>query len=287
MPELLAADKVGIKLKQHVGAPCEPVVSAGDRVSKGQVVGRPPIANGKPALGAAGPRLDRRHGDRHQRRRGLDSEVIVSGTLRVPFFSAAHGVCRIQTGASNMSIPKAIGAIEFSSIGIGYMVEDEMLKAAIGRPAHRPDDLFGQVPDRHRRLGERRGGVDRGGREGRRQRGDRPLDHSERARSGVSRAGPIGGLAARRGRRAGRHRDLQRRERAGRRRRAAKAARVTLFRIHVAMALGGKGLLLMTGSVADVRAGVDAAADEARERGLLVSEIVLPRPSKELFADYL
>ena len=37
---------------------------------------------------------------------------------------------------------------------------------------------------------------------------------------------------------------------------AAKAARVTLFRIHVAMALGGKGLCLMTGSVADVRAGV-------------------------------
>ena len=69
--------------------------------------------------------------------------------------------------------------------------------------------------------------------------------------------------------------------------RAAKAARRDAVRIHVAMALGGKGLLLMTGSVSDVRAGVDAAADEAQERGLLVSEIVLPRPSKELFADYL
>jgi microcompartment protein CcmL/EutN len=68
---------------------------------------------------------------------------------------------------------------------------------------------------------------------------------------------------------------------------AAKAARVTLFRIHVAMALGGKGLLLMTGAVSDVRAGVDAAADEARQRGMLVSEIVLPRPSRELLADYL
>jgi len=62
---------------------------------------------------------------------------------------------------------------------------------------------------------------------------------------------------------------------------------VTLFRIHVAMALGGKGLLLLTGSVADVRAGVQAAADEARRRGLLVSEVVIPRPSRELFADYL
>ena len=46
---------------------------------------------------------------------------------------------------------------------------------------------------------------------------------------------------------------------------AAKAARITLFRIHVAMALGGKGLCLMTGTVADVRAGVQAAADEVRQ----------------------
>ncbi|WP_297036267.1 BMC domain-containing protein, partial [Thermogutta sp.] len=59
------------------------------------------------------------------------------------------------------------------------------------------------------------------------------------------------------------------------------------FRIHVAMALGGKGLVLMTGSVADVRAGVSAGAEEARSRGLLVSEVVIPRPSRELFADYL
>jgi microcompartment protein CcmL/EutN len=68
---------------------------------------------------------------------------------------------------------------------------------------------------------------------------------------------------------------------------AAKAARVTLLRIHVAMALGGKGLCLMTGSVADVRAGIQAAAAEARRRGLLVSEVVIPRPSRELFAEYL
>jgi microcompartment protein CcmL/EutN len=68
---------------------------------------------------------------------------------------------------------------------------------------------------------------------------------------------------------------------------AAKAARVTLFRVHVAMALGGKGFCLMTGSVADVRAGVQAAAETVRQRGLLVSEVVIPRPSRELFSDYL
>ena len=68
---------------------------------------------------------------------------------------------------------------------------------------------------------------------------------------------------------------------------AAKAARITLLRIHVAMALGGKGLCLMTGTVADVRQGVQVAAEEVRRRGLLVSEIVIPRPSRELFGDYL
>jgi len=68
---------------------------------------------------------------------------------------------------------------------------------------------------------------------------------------------------------------------------AAKAARIKLFRIHVAMALGGKGFCLMTGTIADVRAGVQAAAQEVRSRGLLVSEIVIPRPEKELFSEYI
>ena len=48
---MLATDKVGIKLKQHIGAACDPLVKAGDRVTKGQVVGRPPLADGKPAMG--------------------------------------------------------------------------------------------------------------------------------------------------------------------------------------------------------------------------------------------
>ena len=49
----VAADRVGIKLKQHVGAPCEATVTVGERVKIGAVVGRPPTSNGKPALGAA------------------------------------------------------------------------------------------------------------------------------------------------------------------------------------------------------------------------------------------
>jgi Na+-translocating ferredoxin:NAD+ oxidoreductase RnfC subunit len=49
---LMAADRVGIKLKQHLGAPCEALVAVGQRVQKGQTIARPPVANGKPALGA-------------------------------------------------------------------------------------------------------------------------------------------------------------------------------------------------------------------------------------------
>lgn len=49
---LLSARKVGIGLKQHIGAPCEAQVAVGQRVKRGQVVGRPPLTGGKPALGA-------------------------------------------------------------------------------------------------------------------------------------------------------------------------------------------------------------------------------------------
>ncbi len=68
---------------------------------------------------------------------------------------------------------------------------------------------------------------------------------------------------------------------------AAKAANVTLFRIHLAMALGGKGLVMMAGPVSDCRTAVEAAAALVKEKGLLVSSVVIPRPSPELFAERL
>ncbi len=49
---LLPTARVGIKLKQHIGAACEPVVEGGQRVRTGEVIGRPPVHDGKPALGA-------------------------------------------------------------------------------------------------------------------------------------------------------------------------------------------------------------------------------------------
>jgi Na+-translocating ferredoxin:NAD+ oxidoreductase RnfC subunit len=52
-PRLLDAARVGIPLKQHLGEPCEPTVQTGQPVRRGQVVGRPPVRGGGPALGAA------------------------------------------------------------------------------------------------------------------------------------------------------------------------------------------------------------------------------------------
>jgi len=49
---LLPTNRVGIQLKQHVGAPCEPLVQVGRQVKKAEMIGRPPVQNGKPALGA-------------------------------------------------------------------------------------------------------------------------------------------------------------------------------------------------------------------------------------------
>jgi microcompartment protein CcmL/EutN len=186
-----------------------------------------------------------------------------------------------------MASGKAIGAIEFSSVGLGYMAQDEMLKAGsvnqiIARTICSGKYLVivgGSVSDVEASLAA---GVKVGSSAVIDELMIPNVHDSLFAALGQSvalkpeEAGALGVIETFSGVSILAAAD-----------RAAKAARVTVFRIHVAMALGGKGLLLLTGTVSDVRAGIDAAADEARERGMLVAEIVLPRPSKELFADYL
>lgn len=68
---------------------------------------------------------------------------------------------------------------------------------------------------------------------------------------------------------------------------AIKAANVTLLRIHLAMALGGKGFVLMAGDVSSVQAAVAAGSKVAADDGLLVGRGVIPAPSPELFRDYV
>ena len=68
---------------------------------------------------------------------------------------------------------------------------------------------------------------------------------------------------------------------------AAKAADVTLFRIHMAMALGGKAFCLMAGDIAACQAAVEAGRMVVTDKGLLVGALTIPRPSTELLDEYL
>jgi microcompartment protein CcmL/EutN len=68
---------------------------------------------------------------------------------------------------------------------------------------------------------------------------------------------------------------------------AVKSANVTLLRVHLAMALGGKGFVLMAGDVASVQAAVAAGAKVAGDDGMLVGKGVIAAPSPELFRDYI
>lgn len=68
---------------------------------------------------------------------------------------------------------------------------------------------------------------------------------------------------------------------------AAKAANVTLLEIRLAMALGGKAFVTLTGAVAAVDAAVEAGSQEVIKKGMLVNKVVIPRPSPELYKNYI
>ncbi|HPN33053.1 MAG TPA: BMC domain-containing protein [bacterium] len=68
---------------------------------------------------------------------------------------------------------------------------------------------------------------------------------------------------------------------------AAKAADVTLLEIRLAMALGGKAFVTLTGQVSAVRAAVEAGAALVAEKGLLVNKVVIPAPAQQLYQNYI
>jgi len=68
---------------------------------------------------------------------------------------------------------------------------------------------------------------------------------------------------------------------------AVKAANVQLIEIRLAMALGGKAFVTMTGDVAAVQASVDAAAQVVGQKGMLVNKVVIPHPRAELLNEMI
>ncbi len=68
---------------------------------------------------------------------------------------------------------------------------------------------------------------------------------------------------------------------------AVKAATVELIEIRLAMALGGKAFVTLTGDVASVQASVDAGAQVVGQKGMLVNRVVIPHPRPELLNEMI
>ena len=68
---------------------------------------------------------------------------------------------------------------------------------------------------------------------------------------------------------------------------AAKAADVQLLEIRLAMALGGKAFVTMTGDVGSVQASVAAGRAVLAEAGVLVNSVVISRPHPDVYREVI
>ena len=68
---------------------------------------------------------------------------------------------------------------------------------------------------------------------------------------------------------------------------AVKAANVQLIEIRLAMALGGKAFVTLTGNVAAVQSAVDVGAEVVGQKGMLVNKVVIPSPRRELLNEMI
>jgi microcompartment protein CcmL/EutN len=63
---------------------------------------------------------------------------------------------------------------------------------------------------------------------------------------------------------------------------ALKQATVDLLELRVANGLGGRSYLSLTGEVSDVRSSVLAGSKSAESAGMLLRQVVVPRPHPDL-----
>lgn len=68
---------------------------------------------------------------------------------------------------------------------------------------------------------------------------------------------------------------------------AVKTANIDLIEIRLAMALGGKAFVTLTGDVAAVQSAVDSAAQVVGQKGMLVNKVVIARPRPELLNEMI
>ena len=68
---------------------------------------------------------------------------------------------------------------------------------------------------------------------------------------------------------------------------AVKATPVELITINLAMAIGGKGWVSMTGDVASVEEAVEVGAGVIARKGLLVEKVVIAKPRPEIVSEFI
>jgi microcompartment protein CcmL/EutN len=68
---------------------------------------------------------------------------------------------------------------------------------------------------------------------------------------------------------------------------AVKRADVSILRIHLAMAIGGKGLVVFAGDVESLKSALDPVLEFAREDGMLAGTSLIPNPHPDLLRDLL
>lgn len=68
---------------------------------------------------------------------------------------------------------------------------------------------------------------------------------------------------------------------------AVKTANIDLIEIRLGTGIGGKSFVTLTGDVAAVEASVDAGVKLAKDNGMLVEQVVIAHPDKELYKTLL
>ena len=68
---------------------------------------------------------------------------------------------------------------------------------------------------------------------------------------------------------------------------AVKEADLDFIRVHVAMAVGGKGIVVMTGDIAPLEAAVRPAVDAVKEDGMLAGYVLIRNPHEDVLRDLI
>jgi microcompartment protein CcmL/EutN len=68
---------------------------------------------------------------------------------------------------------------------------------------------------------------------------------------------------------------------------AVKEAELELVRVHVAMAVGGKGFVVMTGDIGALEAAVKPAVEYCRQEGMLAGYAIIRNPHEDVLRELL